>query len=225
MINLKKCLITTLLLFSVCFNIFAQSTNETKGDKTPSFRSSEETNIVLSDDDSVYYDQEIKSQEKGTSSISIFIKMLVVLIIVVALIYFVFYFIKKKTNVVKSDDDYLRRAAYINIAPGKTVEVITLIDKAYLIGVTEDNITLLGEIKDDELIKAMNISADKKSNTKKPSTFTEVLDMFTNKGNKNKNVFEDVEAQVSNIGKNETIDDNVEININHIEKNADNKTE
>ena len=94
--------------------------------------------------------------------------MVIVLIVVVLLIYAFFWFVKRKTNNnLKTDDDYLRRVAYLNIAPGKTVEVITLIDKAYLIGVTEDNISLLGEIDDKELITAMNLNSDKKSNIKK----------------------------------------------------------
>ena len=125
--------------------------------------------------------------------------MIVVLIIVIGLIYGVLWFIKKKTNIVKTDDEYLRRAAYINIAPGKTVEVITLIDKAYLIGVTEDNITLLGEIHDDELIKAMNLTADKKNNTKKPANFSEVLDMFLVKKGGTKSVFSDMETGGDNL--------------------------
>ena len=109
------------------------------------------------------------------------------------------WFIKKKTNVVKTDDEYLRRAAYINIAPGKTVEVITLIDKAYLIGVTEDSITMLGEIHDDELIKAMNLTADKKNNTKKPASFADVLDMFLVKKGGTKSVFSDMETGGENV--------------------------
>ena len=225
MINLKKTLLIILLFSGVLFSLAAQNVNETQNDSTATVRSVNESNIVLSDQDTVYYDQEVNNQGKGSSSISIFIRMIVVLIIVIALLYFVFYFIKKKTNIVKSDDEYLRRAAYINIAPGKTVEVITLIDKAYLIGVTEDNITLLGEIKDDELIKAMNITADKKSNTKKPSNFSEVLDMFTSKG-KSKNVFSDAESKVNNIGKSikNKVADNIDIELHSLE-NVEKETE
>ena len=58
----------------------------------------------------------------------------------------------------------MRRVAYLNIAPGKTVEVITLIDKAYLIGVTEDNISLLGEIDDKELITITSVTDKNNSN-------------------------------------------------------------
>ena len=138
------------------------------------------------------------------------------MIIVIVLIYGVLWFVKKKTNVVKTDDEYLRRAAYINIAPGKTIEVITLIDKAYLIGVTEDSITMLGEIDDDELIKAMNLTADKKTNIKKATSFSEVLDMFLIKGNKQKNIFSDSEKKVEDVlskTQREGIDNSSENNI------------
>ena len=126
--------------------------------------------------------------------------MIIVLIVVVLLIYAFFWFVKRKTNNnLKTDDDYLRRVAYLNIAPGKTVEVITLIDKAYLIGVTEDNISLLGEIDDKELITAMNLNSDKKSNIKKPATFSEVLELFLQKGNKKKSVFSQEESKVETL--------------------------
>lgn len=154
-----------------------------------------EDSILLTDSTTVT----ANSQDfKTPSTAKTFVRMIVVLIIVVALIYGVLWFIRKKSNVVKSEDDYLRRVAYINIAPGKTVEVITLIDKAYLIGVTEDNITLLGEIEDKELIQAMNLNSDKKANTKKPATFAEVLDLFLVK-NKNKNIFSASEKKIDEI--------------------------
>lgn len=154
-----------------------------------------EQSIIISDDTASGTSQ--NSNYKGPSTVGTFIRMIIVLILVIGLIYGVLLFVKKKTNVVKADDDYLRRAAWINIAPGKSVEVITLIDKAYLIGVTDENITLLGEIDDKELISAMNLNADKKNNTKKPSNFSEVLDMFLVKKGGQKNVFSDIENQIS----------------------------
>ena len=193
---------TVLLLCSVVFCLYSGESDDTGNSVT---RSVAESSISLDDSKPSDVTSDADSTEDFTvdnnSGTFVFLKMILVLIIVVGLIFFVFFFIKKKTNIVKSDDDFLRRAAYINIAPGKTVEVITLIDKAYLIGVTEDNITLLGEIKDEELIKAMNITADKKNNVKKPSSFSEVLDTFLVKGNKNRSVFDDAELEVNNIGR------------------------
>lgn len=182
-----------LLCITAVFSLCSQNTVS----KTETENTITEESILLTDE--VTADSQPASSYKGPSTIGMFIRMIIVLIIVVGLIYGVLWFIKKKTNVIKTDDEYLRRAAYINIAPGKSVEVITLIDKAYLIGVTEDNITMLGEIHDDELIKAMNLSADKKNNTKKPATFADVLDMFLVKKGSQKNVFSDTEQQVEQI--------------------------
>lgn len=186
----KKYIIAVILFMATIFCLYAQ--NNTINENT-----NIEDTIVLSDNTNT--DNSFQSDIKKTSTVGTFVRMIVVLIIVIGLIYGVLWFIKKKTNVVKTEDDYLRRAAYINIAPSKSIEVITLIDKAYLIGVTEDNITLLGEIDDKELVQAMNISADKKANTKKPANFSEVLDMFLIKGNKNKNIFSETEQKVEEL--------------------------
>ena len=179
------------------FPLSAQS-NSASDDSTQTSVSSLdlEKSITFNDDVTSSVSTENASSRKNSSGIGIFIRMVLVLILIVGLIYGVFWFIKKKTNVVTNDDDYLRRVAAINVAPGKSVQVVTLIDKAYLIGVTDDSITLLGEINDDELIKAMNLSADKKANIKKPLSFSEVLDMFLIKNNKSKSVFSDSEQKV-----------------------------
>ena len=185
----KKLLAVILICITAASFLYSQ--NQTTQNEAPLT----EESIVISD--TVTTSPASSDQNyKGPSTVGMFIRMIVVLVIVVALIYGVLWFIKKKTNAVKTDDEYLRRAAYINIAPGKTVEVITLINKAYLIGVTEDSITMLGEIQDEELIKAMNITADKKNNTKKPATFADVLDMFLVKKGGQKNVFTETEQQV-----------------------------
>lgn len=188
----KKLLAVIFLCITAASFLYSQ--NQTNQSETPLT----EESIVISDDNTTESGNNA-STYKGPSTVGMFVRMIVVLVIVIGLIYGVLWFIKKKTNVVKTDDDYLRRAAYINIAPGKTIEVITLIDKAYLIGVTEDNITMLGEIDDKELISAMNLSADKKNNTKKPATFADVLDMFLVKKGGSKNVFSETEQQVDNM--------------------------
>jgi flagellar protein FliO/FliZ len=175
------------------FVLYSQTSTETQSASTVTEES------IKIDFDSDYNESSSTTTYKGPSTAGTFIRMIVALIIVVALIYGVLWFIKKKTNVVKTEDDYLRRAAYINIAPGKTIEVITLVDKGYLIGVTEDGITMLSEIDDKELISAMNLTADKKANTKKPVNFSEVLDMFLVKKGAQKNIFSDTEQQVDNL--------------------------
>lgn len=195
---IRKSLFT--MLFGMVFAVFmfpqaAESAQDGSAFQTVQSAADWERSIVFSDNagSGTATDGVVTSSGSG---IGIFVRMILALVVIVALIYGVFWFIKRKSNIVTNDDDYLRRVAAINVAPGKSVQVVTLIDKAYLIGVTDDSITLLGEIDDDELIKAMNLNADKKSNTKKPATFSDVLDMFLVKTGKNKNVFSDSEQKV-----------------------------
>lgn len=190
----KKLLAAVIIFMAAVFALYSQNTNA----DNQSASTIAEQSIVISDDAAGTSDAETQNY-KGPSAVGMFVRMIIVLVIVIGLIYGVLWFIKKKTNVVKTDDEYLRRAAYINIAPGKTIEVITLIDKAYLIGVTEDNITMLGEINDEELIKAMNLTADQNNNTKKPVSFADVLDMFLVKKGGQKSVFSEQEKKVDQI--------------------------
>ena len=172
---------TAVLLTAVCFNFYSQTSEQAASNASQTEVSSFENNTN-------YFNQSpaeggrqspdtLRSQPGG---IWLFLRMIFVLLIVLVLIYGVLWFIKNKTNVVKTDDEFLRRAAWINIAPGKSIEVITLVDKAYVIGVTEDGITLLGELDsktDDQtaqMINAMNLRADQTQNTKKPLNFNDV---------------------------------------------------
>ncbi len=183
------------LLLSFSILNAQQSTSATQKDNVVS-----EQSIILNPQTDAVSQENANDEYKPASTIGVFVRMIIVLIVVVLLIYAFFWFVKRKTNNnLKTDDDYLRRVAYLNIAPGKTVEVITLIDKAYLIGVTEDNINLLGEIDDKELITAMNLNSDKKANIKKPATFNEVLELFLQKGSKKKSVFSQEESKVENL--------------------------
>lgn len=193
--SIKSLLFAAVLL--LCFGTLTAQQNSADSQKNNSI--SEQSIIINPQTDNL--NQETMNEEyKPSSTVGVFVRMIVVLVIIVLLIYAFFWFVKRKTNNnLKTDDDYLRRVAYLNIAPGKTVEVITLIDKAYLIGVTEDNISLLGEIDDKELITAMNLNSDKKANVKKPATFNEVLELFLQKGSRKKTVFSQEESKVENL--------------------------
>lgn len=200
--TLKKLFTAAILLIAVCFNFYSQTSEEAA--------SAAQTEVSSFESNANYFNpsqglQTAQNAQNSGSGIWLFLRMILVLVFVIALIYGVLWFIKNKTNVVKTEDEFLRRAASINIAPGKSVEVITLVDRAYVIGVTEDGITLLGELdskSDDEtkqMINAMNLHADQTQNTKKPLNFNDVMDMFLAKKGKVKNVFSDTENQVDKI--------------------------
>lgn len=116
---------------------------------------------------------------KKTPGIFIFIRVVLVLAIVIVCIYFVMNFMRKSVNGdADTNDPYLRKVAQVTLAPGKTVQIVTLLEKGYVLGVTDNNISLLSEIDDKELLNAMNISADKNSKDRRARNFSEVLEMF-----------------------------------------------
>lgn len=187
--NLNKFSFLKIIGIFVCIllftnNLTAQNSKVSQENSNSSVTSFDENSTdYFNNTDSVSSDSG-NGRRENRSSARMFVRMILVLIFICGLIYLFVWLLKRKTNIPASDNEYLRRAAYISIGQNKTVEVITLIDKAYLIGTTEDNITLLGEIDDKELIQAMNLSADKKQNVKNPVNFSEVLDMFTKKTKK-----------------------------------------
>ena len=135
--------------------------------------------------------------------------MVVVLALVVAALYGIMRFFKKKNNAVQSDDDFMRRVSTLNFAPGKSVEIVTLVDRCFMLGVTDSNINLIAEITDKEMISALNLNFDKKQNTKKPMNFNDVLEMFMPNANKNKkSIYTNTEQAVENLARTENPDEN-----------------
>ena len=124
------------------------------------------------------------SRTSSGSTLWVFFRMIFVLIVVVVCIYLVMNFMRRKMGGEQADDDtFLRKVAQVSVAPGKTVQIVTLLEKAYLIGVTDNSIDLLGEIKDKELVDAMNLNADRKQNVARARNFADILSLFLNPKN------------------------------------------
>ena len=121
----------------------------------------------------------------GASTVWVFFRMIFVLIAVVVCIYFVMNFMRKKMGggSIDGDDMFLRKVAQVSLAPGKSVQIVTLLERAYLIGVTDNSIDLIGEITDKELVDAMNLNADKSQKNARARNFSDVLAMFLNPKN------------------------------------------
>ncbi len=115
---------------------------------------------------------------KEPSAIWLFIKMIFALAVVVGIAWLIFYLLKRTMKTGNDSDPFLRRVSQLTLSPGKSVQVITLQDSAFLIGVSDENISLLGKVDDKELVNAMNLYADKNDNVSKPRSFREILDIF-----------------------------------------------
>ena len=169
-----------LLAFSCLNGIYAQKENDSSKDETEIIISNEsqtqnpEKQFVFNTDSA----QDV-NQVKRPNTFLMFLRMILVLAIVVACIYLVMNFMKKSvTGDSDTDDVYLRKVAQLTLSPGKTVQVVTLLDKGYMLGVSDSSVNLITEITDKELVDAMNLSADKAEKSRKARNFGEVLEMF-----------------------------------------------
>ena len=199
MATLKKSLLIFVILFGITSVLFSQNNNDSLN---------VENSVSVSEDSTLLQDDYFSSNNE-TSNLNLkqpstawtFIKMILFLCLVVAAIYAVMWFFKKKLNNTKSDDNFLRRVSSLNIGPGKSVEIVTLLDNAYILGVTDSNINVIDQIEDKELIEALNLNFDKNQNVKKPMNFADVLDIFMPNGPRNKNIYEDEERKVNNLSR------------------------
>ena len=201
-----------IISFLILFNNFVFSQNaETSNEVSQNTVNSsfENNKNYFSDTQSTDITGSTAQTYKAPSTTGMIIKMFVVLALVVAALYGILRFFKKRNNNVQSDDDFMRRVSSLNFAPGKSVEIVTLVDRCFMLGVTDSNINLIAEITDKEMISAMNLNFDKKQNTKKPMNFGDVLEMFMPNGPRNKqNIYSNTERAVENLSKNTVENEN-----------------
>lgn len=97
--------------------------------------------------------------QRGGSAAATLFQLILSLAVVCGLIYGVLYFIRRSRHFTAADDPFLKTVASLPLAPHKTLYVVTLIDKAYLVGAADSSLSLIAEITDKELIDAMNLHA------------------------------------------------------------------
>ncbi|GMO50188.1 MAG: hypothetical protein Pg6C_13600 [Treponemataceae bacterium] len=111
------------------------------------------------------------------------VRMIVVLALVAGCLYAVMKFFKRGMTSAFTDDPYLKKTASLTLAPGKTVHVVTLDDSAFLVGVADNSVNLIGKIENKELVDAMNLYAAEEAarqNTRRgPLDFSRLLGIFT----------------------------------------------
>lgn len=175
----KKTRILLALLALLCVSqaVLAQTVD--------SAQSLEEQTPITQNSEINYPIEQTTTDTPLTSGIGVgaYIRMLLVLIAIVIAILFLARFLKKNVSGTTDENPFLlRKVASISLGAGKSVQVVTLLDKnAYLVGVTEESVNLLGTIDDVELIQALNLNADQSDNAVRPKSFADVLELFTKK--------------------------------------------
>ena len=211
--TLKKSLFVFAIFFAITNYCFSQNNSQdvTLSDlaQEQSLLENSNQNQQVADDYFLQDTSENQIEFNQPNAFWTFFKMIFFLLLVCVALYFVMRFFKNRSNDTKSDDEFLRRVSTLNLGPGKAVEVVTLIDNAYILGVTDSNISVIDKIEDKELIEALNLNFDKKQNVKKPMNFSDMLDIFMPNGPRNKNIFEDEEKKITNLSKKSKNQDNV----------------
>lgn len=177
-INFMAVFATVFLLFSGTF-CFADQNNSSKTQNTSV--QSQSFNVNTDPSQIMLNAQQTEitgTNAKEPSAIWLFIKMIFALAVVVGIAWLIFYLMKRTMKTGNDNDPFLRRVSQLTLSPGKSVQIITLQDSAFLIGVSDENISLLGKVDDKELVNAMNLYADKNDNVSKPRSFREILDIF-----------------------------------------------
>lgn len=116
-------------------------------------------------------------ERESESGVWILLRIIIVLALVCAAIYGVVYLMKRSTRINVANDPYLKSVAQLHLAPNKSLQVITVGAKAFLVGITEQAISLVGEIDDRELIDAMNLASERNA-VAAPASFASILSSF-----------------------------------------------
>lgn len=132
-----------------------------------------QTSIPATDERAILLDTPPVNEGNAIPSVSssaniwTLIRIVLILLIVCAGIYGTVYILKKSTKTNVANDPYLKNIATLMLSTNKSVRVISIGSQAFLVGVTDQAISLISEIEDKELIDTMNLEADR--NTTIPS--------------------------------------------------------
>ncbi|QTQ16314.1 FliO/MopB family protein [Treponema parvum] len=186
------------LFFYACAFALAHAQNAASNLPAEALQGSPESEIVISgqpeSSSSLEAALPIKSEQEARrsqsySTFSVFIRMILVLIFVVALMYVIVRFMRNGLRRPENKDPFLRLVSSVSLSPGKSVQVFTLLDHAYIVGVSDSSVNLIDKIDDKDLIDSMNLYADKNENSSRPKNFNDILALFMPNSAENKNVF------------------------------------
>lgn len=174
-VSKMKCMAAAVILLLLC-SVYAQE--DASGSENQTQSQIQESQIQLDFDGET---EEIRQPSAASvSGVWIFLRMIIVLGIVIAALYLLFRFMKKTVEPEPDSDDevFLRRVSAVGIGAGKSVQIVSLWNKAYVLGVSDSCVSLLETIEDKDLVDAMNRYADMNSAKPKPKTFEEILELF-----------------------------------------------
>lgn len=121
----------------------------------------------------------------GTGSSSMlpyFLRMLLVLGLVIAAIYGLYALLRRGSRPASAPDSYLRILASTSLGIGKSLHVVSLGDKAWLVGATDSSINLVSPIENKELVDALELRAAEGPQTPRKDFSSMLIELLGRKG-------------------------------------------
>jgi len=106
-----------------------------------------------------------------------YIKVIIVLVVIIGIIYLISQFIRKYMNVKTEIGEGTNVISSHAIGAGKWIQVVYVTGKFLILGVTNDNITLLSEVKDPKEIERLEVLMNEKK-TEEGYNFVDVVSSF-----------------------------------------------
>ncbi|MDR1867610.1 MAG: flagellar biosynthetic protein FliO [Treponema sp.] len=119
---------------------------------------------------------ESSNPPNDTTSVWVIIRAVIVLLIVAIAIYGVIFILKRSLKPHISNDPYLKVVAGISLGMSRSVHVITLGTRAWLVGSSEGSISLIAEITDKELIDTLILNGSQQHSS---TSFSHLLQQLS----------------------------------------------
>ena len=97
------------------------------------------------------------------SSVWPIIRMILVLALCAAAVYGIVFFIKRSSKQTVSNDPFLKILATVHLGVNRYAHVVSVGNKAWLLGSSDGGVNLIGEVEDKEIIDAMLLEESKKA--------------------------------------------------------------
>ena len=110
-------------------------------------------------------------------SIWVFVRMVLVLALAAAAVYGIVFFIKRTSRKKDTDDPFLKVLANAHLGSNRYAHIVSVGDKAWLLGSSDGGVNLIGEIDDRDMINAMLLEESTKSE-RNQSRFPDFLGMI-----------------------------------------------
>ena len=91
------------------------------------------------------------------------IRMILVLILVAVSVYGVVFLFRKAARPAPSTDPFLKVLANVHLGTNRYAHIVSVGSKAWLVGASENGVSLISEIEDKEIIDAMLLEDSRKS--------------------------------------------------------------